>query len=62
MGLAFAGAGALMAGLATFGCRKTYRSVEKDECGNMRTPTRVPRRHPIPVLVGLLALRLIVIR
>jgi len=51
-----------MAGLATFGCRKTYRSVEKDECGNMRTPTRVPRRHPIPVLVGLLALRLIVIR
>lgn len=60
LGAAFSVGGALMAALATYGYRKTDRSIEEGEYGGSAALTVV--LGAIPIVLGLLALALIVIR
>lgn len=59
-GLGFVVGGALMAALATYGYRKTYESVERGEYGSGMTLTLL--LGAIPIVLGLMALVLIVVR
>jgi putative membrane protein len=60
LGLAFVVGGGLMAILATYAYRRTYRDIEK---GNFDHPAGLPLLlGVIPIILGLLALLLIVIR
>ncbi|MBI4629866.1 MAG: DUF202 domain-containing protein [Candidatus Rokubacteria bacterium] len=60
LGAAFSLGGALMAALATYGYRKTYRGIETGEYGGSTVLTVV--LGAVPIALGLLALALIVIR
>ena len=60
LGMAFVVVGALMAALATYAYRKGYASIERGEYGSSAGLTLL--LGAIPVLLGLLALLLIIIR
>ncbi len=60
LGAAFSLGGALMAAVATYGYRRTYRSIEKGEDGGSAALTLV--LGAIPIVLGLLALTLVVLR
>ena len=59
LGLAFVIGGGLMALVATYSYRKTYRSIEQGDFGGTAGVTLV--LGAIPVIIGLLALLLIVL-
>ena len=60
LGAAFSLGGALMAALATYGYRRTHRSIEEGVPGGSAVLTVV--LGAVPIALGLLALALIVIR
>ena len=60
LGAAFSVGGALMAALATYGYRRTYRGIEEGEYGGSAVVTVV--LGAIPIVRGLLALTLIGLR
>lgn len=60
LGVSFVVGGALMAALATYAYRKGYASIERGEYGSSAGLTLL--LGAIPILLGLLALLLIVIR
>ena len=60
LGGSFVIGGALMAALATYAYRKTYKSVERGEYGSTMTFTLL--LGAIPILLGLLALAMIILQ